>query len=61
MNKIIAYINENEIEDMVNTILENHKNLESIDKQIREARIEFQGKSQMLQDELRRRLSEFGV
>lgn len=49
MNKIIKYIIENEIEDMVQTIIRSGRDLDEIDKSIRMARVEFQTKSQYLQ------------
>lgn len=49
MNKIIKYINENQIEDMVGAILTQGKDIESVIKKIKQSRVEYQTKSQHLQ------------
>jgi ferritin len=56
INKIIQYINEKEIPEIVKTIAANGKNIESVIQQIKESRIEYQGKSQLLQWELEKLL-----
>ncbi|ALS22168.1 hypothetical protein [Paenibacillus naphthalenovorans] len=49
MNKIIRYINENEIDDMVTAIVKSGKDLKKVLYDIRMARVKFQTKSQHLQ------------
>jgi hypothetical protein len=56
MNKIIQYINENEIEDMVRAVLDHGKDIEDVIQKIKQSRVEYQRKSQFLQWELEKHL-----
>lgn len=61
MNKIIKYVNENEIDVMVESILKTGKDIWEVIEQIKASRVEYQKKSQMLQDELVKHLPDFKV
>ncbi|GAA4879381.1 hypothetical protein GCM10023310_69420 [Paenibacillus vulneris] len=58
MNKIIDYINNHEIEDMVSSIVNSGKDIKDVLQQIRLSRVEYQCKSQYLQWALEKRLTE---
>jgi Xaa-Pro aminopeptidase len=49
VNKLTKYINENEIEEMFQAIIKSGRDIRKVIKQIRDARTEFQIKSQQLQ------------
>jgi hypothetical protein len=49
MNKIIKYKTENDLESMVQAILKNNKDIDSVIQQVRQSRVEYQSKSQLLQ------------
>jgi hypothetical protein len=61
MNKIIKYINETEISAVVDSIVKNNKDIWSVIEQIKESRIEYQKKSQELQNELVKLLPDYKV
>lgn len=61
MNKIIKYINETEIPAVVDSIVKNNKDVWSVIEQIKESRIEYQKKSQELQNELVKLLPDYKV
>jgi hypothetical protein len=52
MNKIISYINENEIDQMVAAIFKQGKDIDFVIQQIKDSRVEYQKKSQELQWDL---------
>lgn len=60
MNKILKYINENELGDMVKSIVKSGKDLDKVLHDIRMSRVEYQTKSQHLQWALEKYLEENG-
>jgi hypothetical protein len=49
MNKVIKYINENSIEDMLQAVIESGKDPTKVHNDVRMARVEFQTKTQHFQ------------
>ncbi|WP_010497820.1 hypothetical protein [Paenibacillus elgii] len=58
INKIIKYINENEIDDVVKAVLKSGKDIKKVLYDIRMSRVEYQTRSQQLQWALEKYLPE---